>query len=327
MKKALPVIILILAVIIVVFVATGIVNKGEKDTRRIIAIVLPRAESCFCESFRRGASGACEATGFKIRMIESSGRGQGELQSRLSGALQTQGACGVILAGLEGRVPGILAEQVSKERVPCVIVGTRDDVYGQPYKARCCVGPDEYISGLIAARRMAEILSDKGRLAILNCGRESPLTAKRENGFVHTIRNDFGGIQIVETKHGPGDVEGAFLAAERLLTEHPDIGGLFACDQTASLGALQALEKDPRAGKIKVVGFGVQGALVEALGSGIIDSLVVRNGCGMGREAVGAVIAAINGEEIPGHIDIKVVVVTRENLDDPEIHELSGSGA
>ncbi len=325
MKKALSVIILILAVIIVVFVATGIVNKGERDTRQIIAIVLPRTGSCFCESFRRGASGACDAMGFRIRMIESGGRDEGQLQDRLGGALHTEGVCGIILAGLEGRLPGALAEEVSKARMPCVVVGSREEAYRQPYRARCCVGPDEYISGLIAARRMAEILGDKGRLAVLNCGEESGLTGKRENGFVHTIRNEFGGIQLVETKHGPDDIEGAFLAAERLLKENPDIGGLFACDQTASLGALRALEKDPRAGRIKVVGFGAQRALLEAVGSGTIDSLVVHNGCVMGREAVGALIAAVKGEEISGHIDVRVVVVTGENLGDPEIQELTGA--
>ncbi|UCG46293.1 MAG: substrate-binding domain-containing protein [Phycisphaerales bacterium] len=325
MKKALPVIILILAVIIVVFVATGIVNKGERDNRRIIAIVLPRTGSCFCESFRRGASGACEAMGFKLRMIESGGRDQRRLQDRLSGALHTQGVCGVILAGLEGGLPEALAEEVLEARMPCVVVGTREEAYKQPYRARCCVGPDEYISGLIAARRMAEILGDKERLAVLNCGQESGLTGRRENGFVHTIRNEFKGIQLVETKHGPDDVEGAFLAAQRLLKENPDIAGLFACDQTASLGALRALEKDPRAGRIKVVGFGAQKVLVEAVGSGAIDSLVVHNGCVMGREAVGALIAAIKGEEIAGRIDVRVVVVTRENLDDPEIQELTAA--
>jgi ribose transport system substrate-binding protein len=156
---------------------------------------------------------------------------------------------------------------------------------------------------------------------------ESGPTTRREKGFVNAIAKDFEGIEIVDSECGDDTVEAASKAAENLLGRHPQVDGLFACNESTSLGALQALQRRQLPGKIKMVGFGVEKPLIDGLRAGEIDCLVVRNGYRIGYEAVRAVIAANRGEQPKRHIDVKAVPVTRANLDTPEIRRLLEAGS
>ena len=76
------------------------------------------------------------------------------------------------------------------------------------------------------------------------------------------------------------------------------------------------------AGKIKFVAFDASDALVQALEQGIIDALIVQQPFQMGYLGVEFAVKAIRGEEIPKFVETPIVVVTRENLNDPEIQEI-----
>ena len=83
-------------------------------------------------------------------------------------------------------------------------------------------------------------------------------------------------------------VESALQATEDLLTRHPDLQGLFACNASSAVGAYQALQSQKRP-EVKMVGFDAEAALVEGLRAGQIDSLVVQDPYKMGYEGVKAI--------------------------------------
>ena len=62
--------------------------------------------------------------------------------------------------------------------------------------------------------------------------------------------------------------------------------------------------------------------LLEGLKAGVIDSLVVQNPYKMGYEGVKAAIAKLDGKEVPKRIDTGVTLVTKENLQTPQIQAL-----
>ena len=117
-------------------------------------------------------------------------------------------------------------------------------------------------------------------------------------------------------------VETALQATEDLLTKNPELDGLYACNASTAVGAMQALQTQKRAGKIKMVGFDTEKALIEGLKAGVIDSLVAQNPYKMGYEGVKAVVAKLNGGEVDKRIDTGVALITRENLETPEIQAL-----
>ena len=90
----------------------------------------------------------------------------------------------------------------------------------------------------------------------------------------------------------------------------------------STLGMLLALKQNNLAGSKKLVGFDTSPGLVEGLKRGEIQALVAQNPKKMGREAVQALVAKMKGETVPAVIDSGAAVVTKENLDTPEIQAL-----
>ena len=61
---------------------------------------------------------------------------------------------------------------------------------------------------------------------------------------------------------------------------------------------------------------------MEGLKRGEIQALVAQNPKKMGHEAVQALVAKMKGETVPAVIDTGAAVVTKENLNTPEIQAL-----
>ena len=185
-----------------------------------------------------------------------------------------------------------------------------------------CVATDNFQGGVIAARRMAEILDGKGKVIVVKYAPGSASTTKRENGFIETIEEEFAGIEIVDAKYGMDTVETSLQATEDLLMKNSQVDGLFACNESTSVGALRALQSQQRAGKVKMVGFDAGKLLIEGVKSGDIDSLVVQNPTKMGYEGVKTLVASLDGKDVPGRIDTGVKLITKENLETPQIQAL-----
>ena len=76
------------------------------------------------------------------------------------------------------------------------------------------------------------------------------------------------------------------------------------------------------AGRVKFVGFDTSPALIEALRKGEIDALVAQDPRRMGRETLTAAVHHLRGMPVAPLIDTGAVVVTRENVDRPEIQKI-----
>ncbi len=91
---------------------------------------------------------------------------------------------------------------------------------------------------------------------------------------------------------------------------------MFASNESSAVGAARAV-KD-REG-VKLVGFDSSPQLVEALKSGVIDSLVVQDPFQMGYKSMMAAITKLKGGTPERIQNIAPTLVTRENMDTPEI--------
>jgi ribose transport system substrate-binding protein len=62
--------------------------------------------------------------------------------------------------------------------------------------------------------------------------------------------------------------------------------------------------------------------MIAALRAGELNGFVVQNPLKIGYLGVTTIVRHIRGEQVPGRIDTGSTLVTRENLDQPEIREL-----
>ena len=317
MKKALPIII-VFVLVAIVFVGIGISRKGKGGGQRQIAVIPKGITHIFWESIRRGAEKAGAEAGVKIFWNGPEREGNREMQIQIIEDFITQKVSGIVLAPIDNKAMVPSVEKIHTKNIPCVIIDSGIDTD----KYVSFVATDNYKGGVMAARRMGKILSGKGKIVVVKYAPGSASTMKREDGFINTIEKEFPGIEIVDSKYGLDTVETSLQAAEDLLTKNTELDGIFACNESTSVGTLRALQSQKRAGKMKMIGFDAGGLLIEGVQDGIVDSLVVQNPYKMGYEGVRVLIASLDGKKVEKRVDTGVMLVTKENLETPEIREL-----
>jgi ribose transport system substrate-binding protein len=98
--------------------------------------------------------------------------------------------------------------------------------------------------------------------------------------------------------------------------------GVFAPNESSTLGLLNALKASQLAGKIKFVGFDATPPIVDAIKAGYIDAVVAQNPVHMGYEGVETVVAKIKGQPIQTNIDTGASEIDKSNLNSPDIQKL-----
>jgi ribose transport system substrate-binding protein len=282
-----------------------------------IAVIPKGTTHIYWQSVKAGAEAAAKEFNCKIFWNGPERETDRERQIQIIEDFVVQKVDGIVLAPLDkdALVPSV--EALFAKKIPCVIVDSGVNTSNYVTYA----ATDNYQGGVLAAKRMGEILGGKGNVIVLKYVPGSASTTERENGFIDTIGKEFPNIKIVDNKYGQDTVETALQAAEDLLTRNKDVQGFYACNASTAVGAFQALQSQKRP-EIKMVGFDAEKALIDGLKAGQIDALIVQNPFKMGYEGVKAIVMSIQGKPVEKKMDTGVAVVTKAKLDEPDIKAL-----
>ncbi len=187
------------------------------------------------------------------------------------------------------------------------------------------VATDNREGGRLAARTLAGLVGPHGRVIMLRFSVGSASTEDREDGFVEVMKKEFPDIKLLSTdQHGGVTRDTCYRTAQNLITRFGrDIDGVFACNLPTTAGMLLALRDTGLAGgKLKFVGFDTGTELVGGLRAGDISALMVQDPFRMGYLGVKNAVTVIRGGKVDKFIDTGVTVATRENIDQPAIHDL-----
>jgi ribose transport system substrate-binding protein len=181
------------------------------------------------------------------------------------------------------------------------------------------VATNNYQAGEMAARKLGALMNGKGKIVAVYHMPGSASSMDRERAFETVVKNEFPGIQMVGTQYGMSDRAKVLAAAENLLTAHPNVNGMFASAESSSVGAAIALKNRGLAGKVHLVVFDASPDLIEGLRAGVIDALVAQDPFKIGYETVKSLAEDLRGKAPPKRIDLSATVITKSDLDKPEI--------
>jgi ribose transport system substrate-binding protein len=184
------------------------------------------------------------------------------------------------------------------------------------------VATNNYEAGKMAARKMAEFLNGKGSVAVVLHMPGSYSTMERERGFADVLKQEFPGIRTVAQQYGMSDRSKSMAAAENMLTAHPGLDGIFCSTEPSSTGASLALKERGLAGKVKFVAFDAADNMIADLREGTIHAMVVQDPFKIGYQAVKTLVDKLAGHPPPKEMDLNAVVVTKADLDRPDIKAL-----
>lgn len=285
---------------------------NRSTQKRVVFIPKGRAHE-FWQSVHAGAVKAQrENAGYEIIWNGPASETDYEGEIQIVDSAINQHVDAVCLAPIDKKVLVAAVERAAAAGIPVIIFDSPVDTP----KFTSQVATDNYAGGALAAARIGQILGGKGRIAEVAVQPGSASTMAREQGFEEALKKDFPGIVLVDKQYGMADFAQSLKVSENMLTAAPDLSGMFASNESSSVGAVRALKS--RTG-VKLVGFDSSPQLLEALKSGVVDSLVVQDPFQMGYKAMLAAVTKLKGGSPERIQNITPALVTRENLATPEI--------
>ena len=285
----------------------------NRDHKRTIAVIPKGSSHLFWQSIHAGAVKAAREKGVEVAWNGPAGETDYSDQIKITDAMINRHVDAIALAPIDRKAMVGVVERAARQNVPVIIFDSPVDT--DQYVAQ--VATDNYKAGQMAAARLGQVLNGKGRVFIVAVQPGAASTEAREKGFEDAIRQDFPGIQIIDKRFGMAQIAQSLTVAENMLTAHPDADGIFASNESSTMGASQALRG--RQGSIKLVGFDWSPTLLDDVRSGLIDSLVIQNPFQMGYESVITAINRLDGRQVPKIVDLAPKLIDKANLDNPEV--------
>ena len=286
-------------------------------TKRIA--VVPKANSHeFWISVHAGVAAAAQKFGVEVVWNGPAQETEYDRQMQIVDSMIAQHVDGLAVAATERKALNRSLDRAAELGIPVTVFdsGVDSDNY------MSFVATNNYQGGQMAARQLAGLIGGQGKVAMVMNIPGSVSTVDRERGFEDVIKAEFPKIEIVARQFSMSDRSKGMAAAENILTAHADLAGIFASSEPSSTGSALALKSRGLSGKVKCVGFDASDSLIEDLKGGTLDALVVQYPFKMGFESVTTLVDKLNGTTPPKRIDLPARVVTKADLDKPEIHEL-----
>lgn len=283
--------------------------------------VIPRTTGIsLWEPEHAGAEDAARKARFRIYWNaptrEDDVQGQIELVERVIDRKYT----GLVLAPDQTLTLMTPVRRALAENIPVVIVGSPLPL--QPGGKLTYILNDDIAAGRMAAERMGTILNGKGTVAILGIDPDIAGVLERVRSFEKTLAQEYPGIEVEEKRPGAFSVPFEQQSAEEVLETHPHLSAILAVTTDATRGAYSALVEAHRTHEVKLVGCDQD--LLTPLMTGEIDSIVAEDTHQMGYRAIEVLADKRAGRPVPSVILCAPLLVTKENLEAPEVRRILG---
>ena len=216
----------------------GAVMKGKKYR----VMLIPKGTTHeFWQTIHAGSDKAAEELGnvevvFQGPEKESDRNRQIELVQTAIGAKYD----GIILAPLDSEALVGPVEEATNKGIGVVIM----DSALSSDKPVAMVATDNYHGGVLAARRLGELLGGKGKIILLRYAVGSASTEEREKGFLDTMAKEFPEITYLSNDQYAGaTADTAQQKSQDLAARYRgQVDGIFCPNESSAFGMLRALE-------------------------------------------------------------------------------------
>jgi ribose transport system substrate-binding protein len=301
-------------------------TKTDNGKKKFTIAVIPKGTTHeFWKSIHAGsnkAAGELTAQGTEVEVIWKGPirEDDREQQIQVVEGFAAQGVSGIVLAPLDNRALVRPVAEAGRAGVPTVII----DSGLESNDFVSFVATDNRKGGTLAADRMGQLLNGKGKVLVLRYAEGSASTTEREEGFISQIKQKFPEIELVSTNQYAGATrDTAKRASENLLNTYADqVQGIFTPNESSTAGMLLALQDIGKAGKVSFVGFDSSQTFIDAINANQLHGIVVQNPFNMGYLGVRTMVDNLLGKQVSKQIDTGVMLVTKENMQSPEVQTL-----
>jgi ribose transport system substrate-binding protein len=180
------------------------------------------------------------------------------------------------------------------------------------------VATDNVLGGFLGGVALAKSIGERGKVYVSNVKPGISTTDQREEGFKLAMRA-YPNIDVLDTQFNDDDANKAAAQVQAVFARNNDLAGVFGANLFSAIGTADGIKALGKAGEIKVVAFDAPTRIVDDLKSGLVDFAIAQHPAEIGYYGVMTAYAAIQGMSVPPHIGTGATVMTKDNIDDPEI--------
>jgi ribose transport system substrate-binding protein len=198
-------------------------------------------------------------------------------------------------------------------------LGDGDYVNGKVTFPISYIGSDNLEGGRIAARALAKVVGNKGKVYIQNTNVGVSTTEQRGKGFKEGIA-EFKDMQLVGEDYNLDDAGTAAQQTSAKLQANPDLVGIFGVNVFSAQGAGNAVMAASSGGKVQVIAFDATKDAIENLRKGVVSLVIAQKPHDMGYLAIAFAMADARGvTSLPRRVTTGYAVIDAKNVDDPSI--------
>lgn len=282
-------------------------SKAMQITGITVGVSLLTRTHPFYQDLEEGLREAADSAGFKL--IVTAGEFDVAKQKDQIQDFIVQKVNAIIVCPCDSRSIGTAIASANDAGIP---VFTADIACLAPdAKIVSHVASDNVAGGRLAAQALAKAIEETGKVAIIDHP-EVESVIQRVKGFEEEIAS-YPGITVVAKLSGHGVKDQAFRTAEDILQSHPDLKAFFGINDDSALGALAAVEKAGKVGKVKIIGFDAVPEARKAITEGKIFADVIQQPKKIGQTTIEAVKTYLSGGSVEPTILIPCDLFSQDN--------------
>ncbi len=233
------------------------------------------------------------------------------LQVKVIEDLISRGVDGIAISALDDKplVPAI------KQAMEAGIMVLTFDAPAPSSEQLSYIGTNNKNAGYTGGKKMAELLGNTGKIAVLQGGLGAPNLNLRREGLAEALKEVAPEIEIVTVEDTQGKFDLTVNKTEAILETYPDVTGIFGISAYGAPGAAAVIKEQDKAGNIAIGGFDDLKDTLEGIRDGSINFCLVQKTFTMGWLSVEKLLAATKGETIEEEIDTGIIIVTKDNVD------------
>jgi ribose transport system substrate-binding protein len=180
------------------------------------------------------------------------------------------------------------------------------------------VASDNVLGGRIAARALAKAIGEKGKVYVSNVKPGVSTTDQREEGFKDEMKK-YSNITVLETQFNDDDANKAAAQVQAVMGRVPDLAGVFGANLFSAGGTANGVKQAGMVGKVKLAGFDAPESIVAQLKDGTFELTVAQHPAEIGYFGFMEAFAYVTGNPVPTAIGTGFSVMTKDNIDDPNV--------
>jgi len=269
----------------------------------------------FYVSMECGAREAAEKAGASVT-VQGPDKFDATLQNPMLDAIAAAKPDALLVAPNDVKASAPPLKRLQDAGTKVVLVDTTVD---DPAIGVSRIATDNNLGGQKAAEALQQ-LGAKGKVLVISTDPGVSSVDARVDGFKEKAES-LGFTLVSDTQYSHNSASTAAQVISAALAKDPDLEGVFATNLFTAQGVATGIKQAGKSGQVKVVGFDAGPDQIKQLQAGDVQALVAQKPYDIGVQGVEQALAALNGESVTKEIQTESLVVTKDNMDDPEVNK------